>query len=205
MEGSTEHWSEAEKPLLGALRVDGKVYRFLGKDKLTLVADVPMTDVELWEGSYTNKKPADGWTAIQFDDSSWEKGKAAFGSRDMQRINTEWRGENTDIYVRRTFELSEVNQDAKYYVVYSHDDIFELYLNGEKLVATDYSWKNNVTLELTDKAKSKLVKGTNVLAAHCHNTTGGSYVDFGLFHVTPANAASSAVTSPIGFGNLPLS
>ena len=185
MEGSTEHWSEAEKPLLGALRVDGKVYRFLGKDKLTLVADVPMTDVELWEGSYTNKKPVDGWTAIQFDDSSWEKGKAAFGSRDMQRINTEWRGENTDIYVRRTFELSEVNQDAKYYVVYSHDDIFELYLNGEKLVATDYSWKNNVTLELTDKAKSKLVKGTNVLAAHCHNTTGGSYVEFGLFHEKP--------------------
>ena len=30
MEGSTEHWTSAKKPLLGALRVDGKVYRFLG-------------------------------------------------------------------------------------------------------------------------------------------------------------------------------
>ena len=28
MEGSTEHWTTAKKPLLGALRVDGKVYRF---------------------------------------------------------------------------------------------------------------------------------------------------------------------------------
>ena len=29
MEGSTEHWTTAKKPLVGALRVDGKVYRFL--------------------------------------------------------------------------------------------------------------------------------------------------------------------------------
>ena len=36
MEGSTEHWTSAKKPLLGALRVDGKVYRFLGKDKINL-------------------------------------------------------------------------------------------------------------------------------------------------------------------------
>lgn len=34
MEGSTEHWTSAKKPLLGALRVDGKVYRFWGKIKL---------------------------------------------------------------------------------------------------------------------------------------------------------------------------
>lgn len=35
MEGSTEHWTNAKKPLLGALRVDGKVYRFLEKIKST--------------------------------------------------------------------------------------------------------------------------------------------------------------------------
>lgn len=57
------------------------------------------------------------------------------------------------------------------------------YLNGEKLVATDYSWNNDVLLELSDAAKKKLQKGKNVLAAHCHNTTGGAYVDFGLYRL----------------------
>ena len=69
------------------------------------------------------------------------------------------------------------------YLKYSHDDVFELYLNGEKLVATDYSWNNDVLLELSDAAKKKLQKGKNVLAAHCHNTTGGAYVDFGLYRL----------------------
>ena len=54
-------------------------------------------------------------------------------------------------------------------------------LNGEKLVSTGLVWKNNVYLKLSEEAKKKLRKGKNVIAAHCHNTTGGSYVDFGLF------------------------
>ena len=181
MEGSTEHWTSAKKPLLGALRVDGKVYRFLGKDKINLVPIAPMTNVERWEAAYTNSQPANGWQEFQFDDSSWKKGKAAFGSRDMERIHTEWKGDNTDIYIRRTFDFNEPNIAEDIYLIYSHDDVFELYLNGEKLVSTGLVWKNNVYLKLSEEAKKKLRKGKNVIAAHCHNTTGGSYVDFGLF------------------------
>ena len=182
MEGSTEHWTSAKKPLLGALRVDGKVYRFLGKDRLNLTAIAPMTNVERWEATYTNTLPQTGWQESQFDDSSWNKGKAAFGSRDMPRVHTDWRGENTDIYIRRTFECNNLNLETEdIYLTYSHDDVFELYLNGEKLVSTGLTWKDNVSFKLPDAAKKKLRNGKNVIAAHCHNTTGGSYVDFGLF------------------------
>ena len=95
-------------------------------------------------------------------------------------IGTPWKSE-PDIWVRREFNLNEDLSNRPVYLKYSHDDVFELYLNGERLVATDYCWRDNVLLELTAETKKKLRKGKNVIAAHCHNTTGGAYVDFGLF------------------------
>ena len=178
-EGSTKHWTNASKPLVGALRVDGKVYRFMGKDKQNLQPIAPMTDVEVWEGAFTRQTPSQGWTEMEFDDSSWKRGKAAFGTRDMPRIHTEWRDD--DIWVRRAFNMDNLDADDNIYLIYSHDDVFELYLNGEKLVGTDYSWNNDVQLQLTETAKKKLRNGKNVIAAHCHNTTGGAYLDFGIY------------------------
>ena len=116
---------------------------------------------------------------MEFDDSSWKRGKAAFGTRDMPRIHTEWRDD--DIWVRRAFNMDNLDADDNIYLIYSHDDVFELYLNGEKLVGTDYSWNNDVQLQLTETAKKKLRNGKNVIAAHCHNTTGGAYLDFGIY------------------------
>ncbi|HAD02177.1 MAG TPA: glutaminase, partial [Porphyromonadaceae bacterium] len=50
-------------------------------------------------------------------------------------------------------------------------------------------WKNNVMVELSDEVKATLKPGKNIITAHCHNRTGGGYVDFGLF-TTPETKTS---------------
>ena len=177
-EGITQHWSGAEQSLLGAVRVDGKVYRFMGKQGLEVL--LPMADNEVWEGAYTFQKPAGSWTEIEYNSANWKIGKAGFGSDDRSLVGTPWTSQ-PDIWVRREFDLNEDLSNSPLYLKYSHDDVFELYLNGERIVSTDYCWRDKVLLELTAEAKKKLRKGKNVIAAHCHNTTGGAYVDFGLF------------------------
>lgn len=183
-EGSTRHWTNDEKSLIGAVRVDGKVYRFMGKQAMQVI--LPMAGSEAWKGNFTFNKPEDNWTSPDYSADKWNVGKGAFGTNDQPAVRTEW---NTkDIWVRREFTLDDININNSIYLKYSHDDIFELFLNGEKIVSTGYEWKNNVLIELKEDVKKKLRKGKNVIAAHCHNTTGGAYVDFGIY--TPSDESA---------------
>lgn len=183
-EGSTRHWTNDEKSLIGAVRVDGKVYRFMGKQAMQVI--LPMAGSEAWKGNFTFDKPEDNWTSLDYSADKWNVGKGAFGTNDQPAVRTEW---NTkDIWVRREFTLDDININNSIYLKYSHDDIFELFLNGEKIVSTGYEWKNNVLIELKEDVKKKLRKGKNVIAAHCHNTTGGAYVDFGIY--TPSEESA---------------
>ena len=179
-EDVVRHWTGKKFPLLGALRVDDVSYRFMGINELPLKEIIPTATFQKWDASYTEKEPSGKWTSVDFNDNSWEKGKAAFGTKGMPNLSTPW--ESKDIWVRRTFDLTEDFSGKKIILEYSHDDIFELYINGIEVVATDYTWKNNVILELTDDVKKTLMPGKNIIAAHCHNRSGGGLVDFGLFY-----------------------
>lgn len=178
-QGNSQHWTGTDHPIIGALRVDGKTYRFMGKDKPALQSVIPAEDGKYWTASYTFDKPAGDWNSVSFDDSQWRKGEAAFGTSNMPRVKTRWNTKN--IWVRRTFNIDDDLSREQLVLMYSHDDTFELYLNGERLVKTDYSWKNDVELVLSEAQRKKLRKGKNVIAAHCLNQTGGAYVDFNLY------------------------
>ena len=144
------HWTEKKFPFVGTLRVDGQLYRFMGQEEPTISALAPMSVEQAWWGTYTFDEPkGDAWTKPGFNDKSWKKGEAAFGW-ESTNIKTIWNTKN--IWVRREVEINpEELKNSKLFVMYSHDDNFELYINGTKIVDTGNAAREYVLAAVPDE------------------------------------------------------
>jgi len=143
---------------------------------------VPTSEKDGLEWRYTMEKPADGWEQPGFDDSSWQKGPGGFGTKETPgtAARTEWKG--SDIWIRRTFELPDKKLGRTHLSIH-HDEDAEVYINGRLASKLEGYTTSYVQIELDEKALQALKVGTNCIAVHCRQTSGGQYIDVGLVEV----------------------
>lgn len=207
-DGTTRHWSNLEKPIDGLLRVDGTVYRWMGKQQNYVLgkAYLPMASDEKWSAltCITKTKPngtGTKWTSEDYETSTYykasewsmmygafgcPKGRYDNGTKECgdewhTNINTEWFEKGSSVFIRRHLNLTAADLEKDFYVKYSHDDYFYLYINGHKIIDTGYSWVPNEIHHITDAEKAYLHEGDNVIAVQCKNQEGGAYCDFGIY------------------------
>ena len=129
--------------------------------------------VDTWR--YTQKAPADGWQKVDFDDSSWTEAAGGFGTRNTPaaRIGTEWK--SNDIWIRKSFELKSIPKNPG--LLIHHDEDAQVFINGKE-VATFERWTTDYEVVPLDAAAASALKpGVNLMAVHCHQETGGQFID----------------------------
>jgi hypothetical protein len=134
---------------------------------------------------YTTQKPAENWFQPDFDAGAWKEGPGGFGTRATPgaAVRTDWT--TSDIWLRREFTLPEGTlRDPQ--LLLHHDEGAEVYVNGVPAATVSGFVTDYEILPLSAAAKAALRPGRNILSVHCHQTTGGQYVDAGLVEIVPA-------------------
>lgn len=128
---------------------------------------------------FTLARPGTDWVQADFDDSNWKAGIAGFGavSTPGALVRTPW--ETSDIWLRYEFRLDQVCAEGVKLDVH-HDDDAELYLNGELAATLPGFATHYAEYEPSPRSVAALRPGKNVLAVHCHQISGGQYIDAGL-------------------------
>jgi len=142
---------------------------------------VPTSEVDVQSWHYTTSNPGATFAQNSFVDSAWTVGPGAFGfwpQANDYPINTAW--STPDIWLRRHFTFAGP-LPTKLVARFFHDEDMQVYLNGTQiLTAAGFITFFDQSL-LSPPALSALQVGDNVLAVHCRQTSGGQFIDVGLY------------------------
>jgi hypothetical protein len=133
---------------------------------------------------YTTAAPAGEWFGTAFDDATWPSGPAGFGTIGTPGavVRTMWN--TADIWLRRSFTITSTGLVNPYWRVH-HDEDADIYLNGVLVAHLGGYTSGYVRIPFDARALAALKAGTNTLAVHVHQTTGGQYIDLGIDEVIP--------------------
>ena len=121
---------------------------------------------------------------------SWKQGKSGFGTRGTPGavIGTTW---NTrDIWLRRQVNIPAVNRRNLQAWIH-HDEDAEMYINGVLAVKVSGWTSQYHAFPIRPAARAALKPGENLISIHCHQRTGGQYIDAGFLTVQPLQTAQA--------------
>lgn len=129
----------------------------------------------------TEVDPGTGWNAPNFDDAKWKTAVGGFGAKggSEKDIRTPWT--SSDIWLRHEFDYAgQVYNEAMLAIHF--DNATEVYLNGALIWKSEpKAWNDGYApVEVTAAVKKGLKQGRNTLAVHCHQDTGGQFIDLAL-------------------------
>ncbi len=129
------------------------------------------------EWRFVTRAPLVAWKwEIDFDDSDWARGRAAFGQKHGREsyIRTPWN--TSDIWMRQTFDYDGAPFDEAVLLTH-YDNAAEVYINGQ-LIWSARGWNDDYQgFAVTDALRKALRIGSNVIAIHCHQDEGGQFID----------------------------
>jgi hypothetical protein len=143
------------------------------------VPAVPTAEQEPVPWRYTFERPAEGWFQPGFDAAGWKTGPAGFGTPGTPGAVVRTRWDSADIWLRRDFTLGNRPLRAPSLRLH-HDEDAEVYLNGVLAASANGYTTAYQETTLSPAAARALRPGSNLMAIHCHQTTGGQYIDAGL-------------------------
>ncbi len=135
------------------------------------------------EWRYTFEEPDSGWTALEFNDSSWSTGHAPFGNTPHKKFGctgpswcTYWPPYDT-LWIRKKFVVSELRD---WYLYYGVDNEAMFYLNGDSagIAITDQFPNDWSSIPLS---ASLFDVGENVVAVHLRDTDPYGLTAFDMF------------------------
>jgi hypothetical protein len=171
-----------------------------GQFSLATILPTSQTAGATWSyvTNYSTGTIPSNWYATNFNDAAWSSGPAGFGtSVNGAVVRTTWN--TSDIWLRRRVALGAFTpNDLKNFVFNCfHDEDCEIYVNGVLAGSASGYSTAYVFVGINAAGLNALVpNATNLIAVHCHQTTGGQFIDVGISRQT---ITANALVVPVDY------
>jgi hypothetical protein len=155
---------------------------------------------------YTTSSPSAEWYSESFDDASWNTGLGGFGTASTPAISIGTTWNTSDIWLRKSFNPGALTaEDLEKLVFFAfYDEDTEIYINGVLAGSVKGYTSGYTEIAINEAGKAAIIpNGNNVIAVHCHQTTGGQGIDVGIRKVSLSDGPifSSSFTDNFDGGN----